>query len=71
MAASNKNIFVKNKKTDKVWWLDGPGYKGDMIFSFDRKKRFNLFQDYPNALTPEEKEIFDRENPFWAEFFAE
>lgn len=71
MELSNKNIFVKKKKTNKVWWLEGPGTKGEMIFSFDRKKSYNLFADYPDAMTAEEVEIFDRENPFWAEFFAE
>ncbi|WP_439847448.1 DUF7675 family protein [Ligilactobacillus salivarius] len=27
-------------------------------------KQFNLFRDYPQALTDEEKEIFDNENPY-------
>lgn len=68
---SNKNRFVKRNKNDIVLWLDGPGVKGDMVFSFDGVKRYNLFEDYPQALTLEEKAIFDRENPFWAEFFSD
>lgn len=30
-------------------------------------KWFDLARDYPNALTPEEKEMFNKENSFWAE----
>lgn len=41
------------------------------MFSFDKVKIFNLFEDYPHNLTPEEKEIFDKENPYWKEFFKE
>ena len=54
---------------DRVWWLVTDS-KGDHIFSFDKVKRFNLFVDYPHKLTEEQKEIFDREYPFWAEYFG-
>nr|DAS28633.1 MAG TPA: hypothetical protein [Caudoviricetes sp.] len=33
-----------------------------MIFSFDKKKEFNFWQDYPNKLTKEQRAIFDKEN---------
>ena len=64
-------IFRKEKKTDKVYWADNTKSKGLFLFSFDKKKVYNLFQDYPDKLTPEEKEIFEKENPFWVEFFSE
>lgn len=65
----------KEKETDQVWWgskgyiHDGVflPYDGVHLFSFDKVKIYNYFRDYPHALTPEEKEIFDRENPFWAD----
>lgn len=63
--------FYKNKKTDIIWWVDNPDDIGIFEFSFDRAKIYNLFRDYPDAMTPEEVKIFDRENPFWAEFFAD
>ena len=44
---------------------------GEFIFTFDKKTFFNRFADYPHKLTAEQKEIFDRENPFWAEFFSD
>lgn len=69
MAQLNK--FYKENDTDKVWWLDNPEVKGEFVFSFDKKKTFNLFADYPHALTKEQKEIFDKENPYWAEFFSD
>lgn len=34
-------------------------------------KIYNLFKDYPYNLTSEEKEIFDKENPYWADFFKD
>lgn len=61
--------FYKNKKTDKIWWLDNFDRVGEWVFSFDKKKLYNMFADYPHNLTPEEKEIFDKENPFWKDFF--
>lgn len=69
MEASNK--FYKNEDTDKIWWVDTSDKVGVWEFSFDRKTIFNMFRDYPWKLTPEQKEIFDRENPFWADFFAD
>ena len=34
-------------------------------FSFDKETVFNLMTDYPDKLTPEQKTIFDKENPYW------
>lgn len=63
--------FYKENETDLIWWVDNPDQIGVMLFSFDRKTVFNLFADYPQKLTSEQKEIFDRENPYWAEFFKD
>ena len=66
-----KPRFFKNKRSDKIWWLDTSEKVGEWIFTFDKKALFNMFTDYPYKLTPEEKAIFDKENPYWAEFFAD
>lgn len=64
--------WYKNEPTDKIWWLDNTDEKvGEWIFSFDKDHTFNMFADYPHKLTPEQKEIFDKENPYWKEFFAD
>lgn len=63
--------FSKNKKRDKIFWVDAPVEIGAWLFTFDKRKIFNMFRDYPHNLTAEQKEIFDRENPYWSEFFAE
>lgn len=64
--------WYKDDDDDKVWWLDnGDDVIGEFVFSFDRKTSFNLFADYPHKLTKEQKEIFDKENPEWAEFFKD
>ena len=67
---SNK-VFYKNKESDKVYWVDNDEQIGVYEFSFDQEKIFNLFEDYPNKLTPEQKRIFDTENPYWANFFKD
>lgn len=69
MAQSNN--FVKNNSDDRIWWVNNPETKGVWLFSFDKKHIFNMFADYPHNLTPEQKEIFDEENPYWKEFFAD
>lgn len=55
-------VVTDEELNDSIGW-------GDLVFSFDRQKIFWLFKDYPEALSREEKEIFDNENPFWADFF--
>lgn len=68
MGRSDK--FYKEHEDDQVWWLDSEN-KGEFLFSFDKKTVFNLFRDYPHKLTPEQKEIFDDENPYWKDFFSD
>ena len=69
MAQSNK--FYKNSPDDQIWWVDNPDTVGEWLFSFDQEKVFNMFADYPHNLTAEQKAIFDKENPFWKEFFSD
>lgn len=70
-AMEKPNKFYKNKRGDAVWWVDTSDQVGVWEFSFDKKTVFNLFADYPHKLTPEQKEIFDKENPYWKEFFKD
>lgn len=63
--------WTKNKRGDKIWWLNNPDAMGEWVFSFDRKQEFNLFADYPKSLTQEQKNVFDKENPEWANFFSD
>jgi putative uncharacterized protein FNV0537 len=61
--------FYKENDTDRIWWVDTVDNIGLYLFSFDRKKIYNLFSDYPHKLSAEEKRIFDEENPYWKAFF--
>lgn len=62
--------FIKNHKKDVIWWVDNADEeKGIWLFSFDKVEVFNMFRDYPHKLTEEQRKIFDKENPYWAEFF--
>lgn len=63
--------FYKENEADQVWWVDTSDRDGEFLFSFDKKKVFNLFTNYPHNLTPEQKEIFDKENPYWKDFFKD
>lgn len=64
------NKFYKENKGDTIWWVKTTA-KGEWLFSFDKKTVFNMFSDYPWKLTKEQKEIFDKENPYWANFFRD
>lgn len=61
--------FYKENDTDRIWRVDTVDNIGLYLFSFDRKKIYNLFSDYPHKLSAEEKRIFDEENPYWKAFF--
>ena len=68
----NNFEFYKNNKSDSIWWIDNGGeVKGEHLFSFDKKKIYNVFADYPHNMTAEEIKIFDKENPEWAKFLSE
>ena len=64
-------VWVKNYPTDKISWKRNN--EENLVFRFDNQPdtEFYLFSDYPWKLTPEQKEVFDRENPFWADFFSD
>lgn len=65
------NNFYKNNESDSIWWVDNQDTIGEHLFSFDKKRVFNLFQDYPHKLTAEQKKIFVEENPEWVKFFED
>lgn len=65
-----KYDLYKNEPTDVIEWVDIVDRVGEFVFTFDGGKTFfNLYRDYPEKLTKEQKEIFDKENPFWADYF--
>ena len=66
----NRVMSSENKRLEFAW-LDNPERIGEMNFTFDGKKIFNLFRDYPYKLTQEQKALFDKENPYWANFFKD
>lgn len=65
----NKYKWYKKNPKDKIWWLDVCDKVGEHVFSFDKKTEYNLFRDYPEKLTQEQKETFGKENPYWKKFF--
>lgn len=62
-------IIYKAHEGDQAWQIHYPNSVGKLAVTFDKKKILNLWRDYPENFTSEEKEIFDRENPYWANFF--
>lgn len=68
--------YYKKRPEDEVYWVhmygeDGLVEFGPRYISFDKKKIYNLWKDYPHNLTAEEKEIFDNEHPRWAARLSE
>lgn len=65
-----EDIFYKNKETDVIWWTRNPEMIASLRFTFDKKKLYDPFADYPHNLSKEEIEIFDKENPEMAEYYS-
>lgn len=63
-----KLIFYKENPNDKTIWVTIVGRENAIAFTFDRKKIYFLYRDY-HSLPPEKKEIFDKENPYWMNYF--
>ena len=61
----------KMNENDTIWWLDDLDRIGPRLFTFDLKEVFNFWSDYPDALTPEQKAVFDKECPGVAELKKE
>ena len=63
--------FYKANKGDIIWQVDALDENnecliGPVLFSFDKKKIYNFWTDYPDNMTDEEVEIFDREQPYFS-----
>lgn len=71
MSNETRGQWRKKKDSDRIWWLEGTGRIGEWIFSFDKVHKFNMFRDYPYKLTEEQKAIFNKENPYWVDFFKD
>lgn len=57
--------FYKKHDGDKIWWVEYSDEFGSEAVSFDKKKILFIFGDYPKNFTKEEKDLFDKENPYW------
>ena len=58
--------LYKYEESDAIQWVDEPENVGAVRFTFDGKKIFDFWQDYPEKLSPEQVEIFKKENPVLA-----
>ena len=63
--------FYKDNVTDKCWHVERKEQVvGPLEFTFDFKKIYNLWTDYPWKMSEKEVEIFNEEQPFWRDFFS-
>ena len=67
----NKDRFFKLNDGDRVWWTVSGDRLGGQKFSFDKKKVYDLFKDYPEKLSVEEWLVFNAENEYWYNGFKD
>ena len=62
-------VWLKNKPTDKISWKHNN--EDNIVFRFEDNPEIEycLYRDY-YKLTPSQKAIFDKENPFWKKWFS-
>lgn len=67
--------FYKENQEDTIWeverYEDGSLIIGELLVSFDKKKIYNLWTDYPMKFSEEELAVFTKEKPYWRNFFRE
>ena len=61
--------FYRNKRGDKIWRVDRVDEIGGIEVSFDKKKIYNLWTDYPSKFSAEEIEIIKKKCLTWLTFF--
>ena len=62
--------LYKNEDKDKIWWVEPTEdiKTGLPLFTFDKKTAFSVLTDYPDNLSPEQRKLFEKENPFWVDY---
>ena len=67
----DQSKLYKRNSNDIIQWVDND-MLGIFEFTFDGGITvYNMYRDYPYKLSPEQKAIFDKENPFWADYFRD
>ena len=66
---NGETVWIKNNPKDHISWKHSD--EDNMVFRFEDEpeKEYFLYRDY-SSLTKAQKVVFDKENPFWARFFA-
>ena len=67
----NKEKWYHENDGDRIWWLDNYPVIGEFIFSFDKRKQYNLYEDYPDRLSVKEWLVFNAENDYWYKYFKD
>ena len=62
--------FYKKHDGDTIWWIRDLDKVASTYFTFDKKNYYNLL-DYPEGLSKEQKELFDKENPEYVKYLNE
>lgn len=56
-------IFYRKHKSDKMWKVRYPELIGPLAVTFDKKHILNLWRDYPQNFTQEQRDILWEEWP--------